>query len=198
MNFLDNERPQLTVCADVAVNSSADINITGHLTNNTAKEIYVFSVLRSLDENSQWQRDDEAAYRFVIGKRLIILLGIPPLPVSFSVFAKIVPYAKKVLPGESLPLDLNFPGVVSEYNPYFTDPEGARFEVVEVEGVELLVDALTYREGLRTLEAKGVLGAVQIYSPEMMRFVQRYRTNQAIPRSQVLKRTDEFERLRPG
>ena len=166
------------------------IEMTCRVSNGADRELYLFDALWKAGRKS----DPEKAYRFVAQDRLVVLVGIPPLPYNLHVFYKLVPDVHVVPPGESVVCDYSIAGPIKEYNPYQPEEDELAYEIAEVEAVDLMVDCLWQREGLEITESPTMPGALLIQPQRALKLVERLTVSCTIQRTNVLKRTDEFER----
>jgi hypothetical protein len=157
--------------------------------------IYIFNRLWDLDRSNKLVPDPEKIYRFVRDDNLRLLFGIAPLPRLKTPFYRNVPYVTRVQPRDSFEAEVAIPIPVKEHNVYFSEQKNSSYQAGKVSNVELLVH---YIEALPNVETRPIPfdgTALQIVTPAAWDTVKTLRSGFLPVSVQVLRRTDEFERL---
>jgi hypothetical protein len=194
--------------ANAAVRLAAEVLVTAdelHLharVQNAGKApIYVFDTpWKPSSTDNTIVPDPEQAFRFLDRATLRIVMGVPPLPAWLAVRLHYAPYATRVEPEGVLELRIATRQPVREYNPYFSEDSGTRFEGVTADGVELAVQYVTARKGIVVQPAqwpwaasKFTVGPISqldgAYAGELLR------ASALVPSFPSLRRAGEFSRV---
>jgi hypothetical protein len=159
-------------------------------TNQGKQPFYVYTCITQKGQQPLPNRA-YTAYR-AADETLHLFLGVPPIPRGLRVYAKVVPFASLLRPGEQHADYLEVPIPIAEWQPYADPPETSDVDIVQARRV--LVSTEYFGEGRlvrppqwdREIRQYRALGA------------QTQRVEAAIELSEpvsVLKRRDDFERF---
>lgn len=124
-----------------------------------------------------------------------ILKGIAPLPGASDVDVRVIPFAAKLPPGETLERRLEVPLPLAETGPYHSDLPLREYQLIDIQGVMLTVEFL--RATVEGFTAEPAPGAPDLFRVAGKNTVgQMERASCAFPsrQLQILKRGDDFPR----
>jgi hypothetical protein len=167
------------------------------VSNHGSTEIYVMDATPGFDPASGRPIVDPNAPVIWLGADGFahILRGIASLPGDRDVDVRVIPFAARLPPGETLERRLEVPLPLAETSPYYPDLPLREYQLTDIQGVVLIVEFLR-----NTVEGFGVEAAPA--APDLFRVWgnhtvgQTERTSCAFPsrQLQILKRSDDFPR----
>jgi len=167
------------------------------VTNHGSSEIYVMDATPSFDPASGSPIVDPNGAFIWLGADGFahILRGIAPLPGDRDVDVRIIPFAARLPPGETLERRLEVPLPLAETSPYYDDLPLREYTLTDIQGAVLIVEFLR-----STVEGFAAEPAPQ--APDLFRVSGRHtigqteRTSCGFPsrQLQILKRSDNFPR----
>jgi hypothetical protein len=159
--------------------------------NRAKTDAYVFDRLWRLDNGSSFVVDPEGVYRFVGGASLLFLLGRAPF--RHPSLYRNVPHATHVLPGRSYERTVLVAEPVTEYNSYYLAPDPKDLESVHVGRIVLMVEYVMASTGLDVSPAPEDPTAFNLRNAGPIEKM----TSESTASLDVLRRTDDFDRINP-
>jgi hypothetical protein len=123
---------------------------------------------------------------------LHLLLGEAPGPNGLSVYAKVIPFASYLRPGESHADYIEVTVPVPEWQPYADPWKADEVEIVQTRRVSLLTDYWWERTSLRAAPIAKYPGYFKAQGTSLVRESASVELSEPIP---VLRRRDEYERF---
>lgn len=181
--------------ATFTVRAMKSLDVRARLENRGQWPILVLDRLWTLEGAKTPVRDPERCYRFVRGGLLRLLVGVCPLPRLKMATLKNLPHATRIAEGKGLDLAFTFEGPIGEYSFYFPAVSTSTTEKVHVGSVELLVQWIAERPGVETRPAMEEPAALDIATAGALDRPETARALSGKVELDVLRRTDEFDRL---
>jgi hypothetical protein len=165
--------------------------------NRSEADIYVMDAVASVDPSSKTavaNRDSVVIYVMSDG-RAHVLKGIAPLPTDRRVTVRIIPFATKLPPGETLTRQLDVPLPLAETSPYFADLPLRQYEMVDIPGVLFSVDFLrSTAEGFSAMPVDFAPDLYRVSAKNTVGMTERLSTSFPTQRLSIMKRGDAFPR----
>ncbi len=190
----------VTLKASFQVTPQKGLLIRARIENADAADILVLDRLWKQDKANHPQLDPELAYRFERDGSLRVLLGAAPLPRLKHALYRNVPWATRVPAGKALEREVTLAPPLKEYSIYFPEESPQSYEPKTVALVYLLVDYLVVTPDLVITPSPVDATALRIEEPVLaLTRAVRLIHSDAVEPVEVLRRTDEFDRLElPG
>jgi len=140
--------------------------------------------------------DDAVGAYLSLGVDGVLSVGriLHPLPQMMLVEQQLVPFARKLgsLQSVSDVIELSLP--ISEYNPYYDDPEPEDQLAKETTAARFLLSWVPELPGM-TVDDAGLAGAKFLDAPTFMEEIRTERTAKVAVVTRAKRRTDQFERF---
>jgi hypothetical protein len=167
------------------------------VTNHGAAEVYVMDAVPAVDPVShQAIVDHHAAAVWLGGDGFAhVLRGMPPLPDDKDVLGHVIPFAVRLAPGATLERSLEVPLPLAETSPYYGDLPLRDYELIDIQGVTLIVEFLRGTvEGFRAEPASNAPDLFNISSRNLLGQIERVVCAFPSRQLQILKRPGDFPR----
>jgi len=167
------------------------------LKNGGDKPLYVFDRPWMLQDAKVAVADPNRAYRFYQNGVLRILLGQAPMPQDRMVAVHYDPHATRLAPHQTVIWNLDFEIPVAEYNVYFDDLTVAKYERQIANSIEITVQYVSEDPGLTVSPSPVIPGAFKVRAAHGVPKVDSVHLHIRDHQTEVLRRTDQFERAQP-
>jgi hypothetical protein len=167
------------------------------ITNRSNADIYVMDAIPWVDPSTKAPKaNSDSAVVYLLGDgRAHVLKGIAPLPTDRKVTVRIIPFAVKVPPGESLIRQLEIPLPLAETSPYFPDLPLRQYELVDIPGVLFSVEFLrSTAEGFSADPVDFAPDFYRVSAKNTVGMTERISSSYPTQRLSIMKRTDAFPR----
>jgi len=186
----------VTLKASFQITADKGLAIQARIENAGSDDILVLDRLWRLDRANQRTLDPELAYRFERDGSLRVLFGAAPLPRLKTVTYRNVPMATRVPAGKALEREISLAGPLREYSVYFPEIDPQSYEPKTATLIYLVLDYLVARPDLVLHPSPLDATALEIENPVLaLAGAARLSHSEQIPGFEVLRRTDEFDRL---
>ena len=167
------------------------------ITNRSQADIYVMDAVPSVDSSTRQavaNRDSVVVYLLGDG-RAHVLKGIALLPTDRTVTVRIIPFAAKLPPGETLSRQLDIPLPLAETSPYFPDLPLRQYELVDISGVLFSVEFLRSTvEGFSAMPVDFAPDLYRVSAKNTAGMTERVSSSYPTQRLNIMKRVDAFPR----
>jgi hypothetical protein len=174
--------------------SPKELKVRLHIANRGEADVLIFNRLW-IKSDGKPAPDPEKIYRFVRDSKLRLLLGMAPLPRSKTPLYRNIPFVTRLQPGRTLEEEIRISAPVKEYNVYFPVLDGNPYVPDKVARAEVFAEYLIDSPAIKTQPSSFDPTALKIVSPGSWDAAQLAASGPVPLDLQVLRRTDEFERL---
>jgi hypothetical protein len=167
------------------------------LTNTSPELVYVMDATPKLDPVTKtWSADRESAVVWLGADDVArVMKGIAPLPIDTDVWARVIPLAAKLPPGETLERRLEIPLPLGETSPYFPDLPLRQYRQQDIKGITLIVEFLPSSvEGFAAAPVDYGAGLFHVRGSDTTAQVRRVGQTYPVRHLSILKRPDNFPR----
>lgn len=182
-------------CKPTRVGSNLSFPYT--IINHSEADIYVMDAIPTVDSATRQpmvNRNSVVMYLMSDG-RAHLLKGIAPLPTDRRVTVRVVPFATKLPPGETLTRQLDVPLPLAETSPYFADLPLRQYELVDIPGVLFSVEFLrSTAEGFSAMPVDFAPDLYRVSAKNTVGMTERLSTSFPTQRLSIMKRGDAFPR----
>ncbi len=167
------------------------------LTNGSSELVYVMDATPKFDPaTNMWSADHDSVVVWLgADDAARVMKGIAPLPVDADVWARVIPLAAPLRPGETLERRLELPLPLAETSPYFPDLPLRQYQLHDIKGITLIVEFLrTSVEGFTAAPVDYAADLYQVRGYNTPEQVQRVGQTFPVRQLSILKRPDNFPR----
>ena len=167
------------------------------ITNRSEADIYVMDAVASVNPDTRQPAvNHDSVVVYLLGDgRAHVLKGIAPLPTDRSVTVRVIPFAAKLPPGQTLTRQLEIPLPLAETSPYFPDLPLRQYEQVDISGVLFSVEFLrSTAEGFTAMPVDFAPDLFRVSAKNTVGMTERLSTAFPTQRLSIMKRGDAFPR----